>query len=207
VTHLDSVRTAVADMNPLEGSSQYVASIFQPLSATTLNRLSQQSIRTFLQDCDGYVSALQERRNQPGGEALVASSLVASIDRDILQNLCMLGDLGAVSSVDEVRDAHVKAWLDGFRTRRAELVSEADIDALAKGKVRMNLKERDSSSRTLELFSSYLSVLRTNGLEWLVFEHPKKCVAQMVEALRPEQLQARIMSDLQSLMQIFGRIS
>jgi hypothetical protein len=48
----------------------------------------------------------------------------------------------------------------------------------------------------IELFSSYMSLLRVNGLEWMIKDTPKKCVAHVLDALRPEALQQRITADL-----------
>jgi hypothetical protein len=78
----------------------------------------------------------------------------------------------------------------------SDVTSEADVDAVVKSRLHMNTRESDPTLRAIELFSSYMSLLRVNGLEWMIKDTPKKCVAHVLDALRPEALQQRITADL-----------
>jgi hypothetical protein len=148
------------------------APLFQPLAAPHLSKLSQHAIRLFMKDREQYLAAVAERRSQPGGDDLQPLSLLSSFDRDIVRNLCLFGDLGQEVTLGAVTDAHLETWLNQFGEFPKEVASEAAVDSLVKGKLRMNLKEIDPVLRIMELFSSYVTLLRNNGVEWMLSENP-----------------------------------
>jgi hypothetical protein len=94
----------MADNETSSARSSRAAPLFQPLSSPYLAKLSQPVIRSFLKERQQYLAAVSERRAQPGGDELQPVSLLASVDRDILKNLCMFGDLGADVTVENVTE-------------------------------------------------------------------------------------------------------
>jgi hypothetical protein len=47
------------------------------------------------------------------------------------------------------------------------------------------------------LFADYASLLRINGISWIIEENPKVAVGHILDALKPKPLQARVRDDLQ----------
>jgi hypothetical protein len=84
----------------------------------------------------------------------------------------LFGDLDQEVTLGAVTDAHLETWLNQFCEFLKAVASEAAVDSLVKGKRRMNLKEIDPVLRIMELFSSYVTLLRNNVVEWMLSENP-----------------------------------
>jgi hypothetical protein len=59
------------------------------------------------------------------------------------------------------------------------------------------MSEKDTEQRSVMLLTDYSSLLRMHGLSWLIKEHPKVAVWNIVDALKPKALQARVCGDLE----------
>lgn len=70
------------------------------------------------------------------------------------------------------------------------------VDKLVSKTTPMNLIEKDVEQRVLMLFSDYTSLLRSNGLSWIIQDKPKTAVGHIVNALRPAPLQRSVKLDL-----------
>ena len=172
--------------------------VITPISHPVLRRLGIEDIRRFVKDRGAYVSAIKERCQQEGSEELQKPvSLRFSIDPDILENLVEIGSLGEqVTSIDDVTDENIQAWLSDHVESDRDSLSKAQIDQMVSKKIRINMKEKSAAQRILMLLSDYMSFLRNNGLSWIIKEKPTVAIGHVCDALRPISLQKRVQDDV-----------
>jgi hypothetical protein len=172
--------------------------VFQPISHPVLSRSGEVDIRKFIKARDAYVREVDERKLQEGGDHLVASSLKYSVDPDLLEGLVCLLQFGPeVDTLDKVKDEHISKWLDPFRKGTMDHSTIQQIDGLVSKNLRTKLAEKNPKQRILTLFLDYTSLLRDNGLSWLLESHAKLAVNHITGALRPKALQQCIKRDLE----------
>jgi hypothetical protein len=151
--------------------------VFQPISHPVMNRSGEVDIRKFIKARDAYVRAVEERKLQEGGEHLAATSLKYSVEPDLLEGLACLLQFGPeIDTVEKVKDEHISKWLDSFRESTMDHSSLQQIDSL---------------------IAKNTSLLRANGLTWLLERHAMLAVNHIIDALRPRALQQRIKRDLE----------
>lgn len=71
------------------------------------------------------------------------------------------------------------------------------LDKLVEDQLRIDMTDKDSRSRIENLFVSYRSLLRRNGLTWLTQDNEKIAVYHVLSAICPELLRVRLESDLE----------
>jgi RNase H-like domain found in reverse transcriptase/Reverse transcriptase (RNA-dependent DNA polymerase)/Integrase zinc binding domain len=170
-----------------------VSSVEYPL----LKKLGKANIRMFLRDRDAYVREIKERKDQEGQVIGKPVSLTFSIEASLIESLVDLRQFGStIDTVAKVTDVHVQAWLDKHREVNPESLSATQVHALVVKNLRINLSEKDAEQRIIMLFAEYSSLLRVNGLSWLLEKNPKVAVGHIIEALKPIRLQKRIKDDL-----------
>jgi hypothetical protein len=170
--------------------------IFQAISHPVLAKLDSGSIRAFAKARVQYERSITQRRGQEGGTAVVAASIVSSIDDDILSTLCEFDYMGVGKTPKTLTDSDLQRWLDKHASSSQEDMSELDIDELVTKSLRINVREKDAHMRIMRLFADYASLLREHGIYWLIAKNPKKCTKHITNALRPEELKRRIESDV-----------
>jgi hypothetical protein len=70
------------------------------------------------------------------------------------------------------------------------------LDALVSKHLHYKMSEKDVAQRVITLFADYATLLRTNGLSWVIKTQTKTAVQHIVSAIRPYPLQKRIKDDL-----------
>jgi hypothetical protein len=181
----------------LVATSTVVAPLVASIKHPVLKRLGKQNIRTFLTERDAYVREIQERSAQENGTVGRPVSLTFSIDPPVLESLVELGQFGAeVTRVDLVTDPVLRKWLDNHQDIKKDGLSAAQVQTIVNRSLRINMAERDCEQRILMLFADYKSLLRLNGMAWLVYDNPKLAVSHITDALKPSVLKKRIRDDL-----------
>jgi hypothetical protein len=162
-----------------------------------LRKLGKQNVRKFLYDRASYVSEVEERKKQTSTITGTPVSLSFSIDASLLASLVDLRQLGdEIDTVEKVTDNLLQCWLDANCDIKKDGFSAAQVLTLVSKRLRINMSEKDLEQRIVMLFTDYSSLLRMHGLSWLIKEHPKVAVWHIVDALKPNALQARIRGDL-----------
>jgi hypothetical protein len=114
-----------------------------------------------------------------------------------LLSLIELAHFGAeIDTLDKLKEDHITAWLDKHREERTETWSLSNLDFLVSKSLNVKMQEKDIPSRLTTLFADYTTLLRNNGISWVIKEKPKISVGHIVSALRPTPLQKRIREDL-----------
>jgi hypothetical protein len=125
-------------------------------------------------------------------------SLAFSIDAMLLTSLVDLRRLGAdIDTVDKVSDKAVQSWLDANCDVKKDGMSLTQVHALISKKLNINMAEKDTEQRIVMLFTDYSSLLRMNGLSWIVKDCPKIAIGHILETLKPKPLQTRVRGDLE----------
>jgi hypothetical protein len=183
----NSLSASAAIMSPI------VANIYYPV----LKKLGKQNIRKFLTERHSYVREIEERTTQGNGIVGRPVSLTFSVDPSALASLVELGQFGpAVQTVASITDNVLLNWLEKHSDLKKDGISAAQVQALVGRSIRINMSERDTEQRIIMLFADYKSLLRANGMDWLVAENPKMAVNHITDALKPNILKKRIKDDL-----------
>jgi hypothetical protein len=155
--------------------------VFQPIVHPVLNQLGQGNIRKFIRARDAYVRAISERREILGADKITPFSLRYSVDPDLLLSLIELAQFGAdVDSLEKLSDDHITEWLRPYRDTQAEKTSLTRVDALISRGLHIRLQEKNISQRIMCLFVDYSTLLRSNGLLWIIKEKSKVAARHMV---------------------------
>jgi hypothetical protein len=160
-TTVDTVTAARSVLQTLP----VVSSVEYPL----LKKLGKANIRRFLRDRDAYVREIKERKDQEGQAIGKPVSLTFSIEASLIESLVDLRQFGStIDTVEKVTDVHVQTWLDKHREVNPESLSASQVHDLVVKHLRINLSEKDAEQRIIMLFADYSSLLRVNGLSWLL---------------------------------------
>jgi hypothetical protein len=183
---------------PRSGSTVPAFPGFSAVEYPVLRRLGKQSIRRFLLDRVSYEREIEERKKQEGITNGTPVSPVISVEASVLESLVELRLLG--ESTADVKDVTVEVvgrWLDSHREVKKDALSASQVTAIISRSLRLNFAEKDPEQRIIMLFADYSGLLWSNGLSWVLKEHPKMAVAHIVEAIRPATLQKRLREDLE----------
>jgi hypothetical protein len=186
--------------DPLEPPAvhQQTLAMFGSADYPVLHKLGKQNIRKFIIAREAYVREIEELNAQVGVENGRPVSLAFSIDAMLLTSLVDLRRLGAdIDTVDKVSDNAVQSWLDANCDVKKDGMSLAQVHALISKKLNINMAEKDTEQRTVMLFTDYSSLLRMNGLSWIIKDCPKIAIGHILETLKPKPLQTRVRGDLE----------
>jgi hypothetical protein len=121
------------------------------------------------------------------------------VDPPVLESLVELGQFGVeVTKVDLVTDTLLRTWLDKHQDIKKDGLSAAQVQTIVNRSRLINMAERDCEQRIIMLLADYKSLLRLNGMAWLVDENPKLAVSHITDALKPSVLRKRIKDNLLS---------
>jgi hypothetical protein len=119
------------------------------------------------------------------------------VDPDLLLSLVELAQFGSdVDSLENLSDNHITEWLRPYRDTKADKKSLTCVDTLVAKGLHIRMPDKNIAQRIMTLFADYSTLLRSNGILWVVKEKPKVAARHMVEAMRPRPLQKRLQEDL-----------
>lgn len=119
------------------------------------------------------------------------------VDADWIESLIELGFIAYVSSYKLLTDGQLRLHLDKKAEYYKEVVTISNLDKLVEDTLHFNIKNSDARCSVEKLFISYHSLLRRNGLFWLIKENEKIAVFYILSAFRPESLRTSLESDLE----------
>jgi hypothetical protein len=187
-----------ADLEVGTGAMTTIATpVVARIEHPVLRRLGKSNIRTFLTEREAYVREITERSAQENGSIGRPVSLSFSIDPRVLESLVDLRQFGEdVTKVSEVTDEVLLAWLENHRDIKKDGLTASQVQTIVSRSLRINMTEKDCEQRVLILFADYKSLLRKNGMAWLVDENTKMSVNHITDALKPSALKKRVQDDL-----------
>jgi RNase H-like domain found in reverse transcriptase/Reverse transcriptase (RNA-dependent DNA polymerase)/Integrase core domain/Integrase zinc binding domain/Chromo (CHRromatin Organisation MOdifier) domain len=173
-------------------------SLTNSIQYPVLKKLGTQSIRKFLKDRAAYLREIAERTMQDGTVVGRAVSLQFSVDPSLLESLVDLRQLGEeIDTISKVTDESVQSWLDEHCELKKDTLSLSSVKTIIGKQLRINMAEKDTEQRVVILFADYTSLLRANGITWIIKQNPKVAVGHIVDALAPKMLQKRVREDLE----------
>jgi hypothetical protein len=184
----------IADVDTGHGRrAQQVANITIAIEYPVLRKLGKHSIRRFLKDRAAYVREIKERTNQEDENIGKPVSLSFSIDSSILERLVDLRQFGPnMDSVDKITEDVLQKRLDAHREVMKDTLSAGQMQSIVTKNLRINMLEKDVEQRIIVLFADYSSLMRTNGLSWVIEQNPKVSIGHIVGVLKPIALQKRL---------------
>ena len=114
------------------------------------------------------------------------------LDAEYLQAAILLKRITNVESYDALTDEQLRVFLENKSKESENTITLASLDKIISNSLRMNMNDRDASSRMEGLFISYIMILRRNGLSWVPEKNQKVAVKHVLTAIRPYSLQKRI---------------
>lgn len=107
-----------------------------------------------------------------------------------------MGFIKNVSSYEELTDDQVREFLRDRAKERKDVITLEKPDKSVDEELRTNMKTSNAKVRMQDLFSTYHTVLRRNGLGRIVKENQKVAFAHIFSAIRQQSSKHRLQSDL-----------
>ena len=183
-------------------TTQGTSFVATSVSHLWLLQTDSESVRVFLRLYDQYCKEVLSRpaqRTATGSistEAVQPVNIKYCVDPEYLESAIALGFIEA-TSYDELSEIDLREHLDQKAQESQETITLETLDEIVDINLRMNKKDKNSKSRMESLFVSYHSLLRRNGLSWLIEPNPKVAVYHVLSAIKPKILHDRLSSDLQ----------
>jgi uncharacterized protein YhjY with autotransporter beta-barrel domain len=87
-----------------------------------------------------------------------------------------------VGSLSVLTDDLVRTWLDSNQEVKKDMLSASQVKTLVTKQLRVSLTEKDPEQRVIMLFTDYTSLLRVNGLSWVIADRPGLAVSQYIRS-------------------------
>ena len=181
-----------------QGASFVTASVNHP----RLLRTDSESVRVFLPLYDQYSNEVTARAEQltvhgaTSSEAIRPVNLKFCVDPAYLESAIALGFIEA-DDYDSLTDSVLRVHLEGKDKESEDSVTLEALDDIFERELKMDMKDTNTRSRIETLFVSYHSILRHNGIVWLLDANQKVAVGHVLSAIRPKTLKDRLESDLE----------
>lgn len=161
-----------------------------------------ESVRTFLRKYDQYVSELTSRARQLNkctnvSEPVRAVELKFCVDVDFIESSITLGFVENATSYEKLTDEQLRTFLEGRVQESKDVVTLDTLDKIVKNRLHTDMRNTNAKTRIQDLFASYNTILRNNGLLWIIEDNQKVAVSHVLSAVRPANLKERLESDLE----------
>jgi hypothetical protein len=168
--------------------------LFQMVAHPELSKLGQVAIRDFLKMRARYLLLVKEN-NKAEGVNITPTTVVASLDPDLLENLACMGKIKDAECAEDCTDENIMSYLKSTQCKDAALTAE-DIKNEVRSKVVFHMSEKDPALRVTKAVRDYMTLHRNLKLN-LVKGKPKKAVEHIVSAIKPVLLKVLVESDLE----------
>lgn len=142
----------------------------QVISHPELLSWGRDPIHAFIKNRARYVMLIEEANNNSDSK-LQKTSVKASIDPDLLENLIMMKKFGSVA-LDTLTDKKIEDILKA-ELKDDDTLTIDELLAKLKSKVVCDMRESDPSLRIEKMVSEYLTFLRTHHMLDLITDSPK----------------------------------
>jgi hypothetical protein len=168
--------------------------MFQMVAHPELNKLGQVAIRDFLKLRARYLLLVKEK-NKADDVNITPTTVVASLDSDLLENLAAKGKIKDAKSAEECTDENVLAYLKSTQTKDSTMTVD-DRKNEVRNKAVFHMAENDPALRVTKEIGEYLTLYRNLKLD-LVKNKPKRAVEHIVSVIKPTTLKSIVESDLE----------
>lgn len=131
-----------------------------------------------------------------GSEASPPVDLEFCVDREYQKFTIALGLISSVSLSEELTDTALRPYLDEISTESRRTVTLSSLEILVQQKKPTVMKNINASSCMRKIFIDYYSLLRQQGIPWVIKSSKKIAVHHEVSAVRPTKFKSRMESDL-----------
>ena len=164
-----------------------------PVMHPELKYLGKNKIRVFLRDRDQYELQMQDL--QATGASARLLSLKAFVDRDLILSLIHMGSFDA-TTYDALTDKELRVFLQEKCSAELAAMTKDDLASVVRTAVRMKEYESDPGLRITNLFTDYLTFLRSRNWESLVQDDVPTAVDHIVSLLKPWCFEKAILNSL-----------
>lgn len=164
----------MADDPPSTESSQRATFVSTSIDHPRLVRLDSESIRIFLRQYRTYCQEIMARASQlvPTGftttEPMLPISITFCVDSEQLQSAIALGLIENVTDDSTLTEALLLAFLNKKGKDGRRNLTSANNYSLIEKELNMDMTVSSASSRIKQLFINYHSILRRQGLKWIL---------------------------------------
>ena len=200
MSDMDSTADARTRTSQLGGKANpsFVTSVEHP----RLKEFDPESIRSFLHRYDQYTREVDARARQllhgevTSAEPVRPVNLKFCVDPQLLDSAIALDYIPDVSSYDELADDVLRTYLDSLSQESKDAMNLTVLDRMVETQLHMDMNVKSADARVQKLFMTYHTILRKNGLAWILKENQKVAVYHVLSAIRPLTFKQRIESDL-----------
>lgn len=155
-------------------ATQQASFVSTSVNHPRLIRTDAESIRIFLSAYDQYAKEVSTRALQllstgtATSEAVRPVNLKFCVDAEYLQSTIDLGFIDDVDSYDNLNDDVLRAYLYKKGEECKESVNLSTFDSIISKELKMDMSDKNATSRVQNLFVLYHTLLRRNGVSWLI---------------------------------------
>lgn len=166
---------------------QTAMSVEHPL----LLRFDSESIRVFLRKYEAYcreVYASASQLTQDSAALLEPISpvgLIYCVDAEQLKSAIECGMIEGCDNVESLTSNELKRYLESRSQESVSVITEPELAKLVEATLRMDMSVKSATDRMQLLFMEYRSLLRTNGLKWVIERTPKVPIRHVLSVVRP----------------------
>jgi len=176
-----------------------------------LDRMDPDSIRVFLEKYDDYCRKLNAlasphaRNGTLSTEPARPLGMVYCVNSDQLQSAIELHLIGGCNNVKELTDEKLRSYFNSIVEQTSTVVSahnlgevsqQQALEELIEKDVRMDMTVKSAESRMTLVFLDYRSLLRREGMSWIIDRNPKLAIRHVLSVVKPALLKERLEQDL-----------
>lgn len=167
--------------------------VVSTINPPMLSSIKQPSLIKFEVDYVAYkdkVADVNRTRNEE--EQLIPASIRQCVKPELLQSLCIIGEIIGATTVEEATDENVKEWFDARLTAAPKDISERVRSAI--DSVTYKQCKQDPSGAAMEFVLNIITALDKNNASEVVqeSEKSKSLINRLIHKLEPAELVVRL---------------
>ena len=183
-------------------STQGASFVTASVNHQGLLRTDSESVRVVFRLYNQHSNKVTARAGQltvygaTSSEAVWPANLKFCVDSEYLEFAIALGFIEA-DDYDSLTDSVLRVHLEGKAKESVDSVTLEALDDIVERELKMDMNDKNARSPIETLFVSYHSILRRNGIAWLLDANQKVTVWHVLSAIRPKTLKDRLEPDLE----------
>lgn len=160
------------------------------------------SVRAFLRQYEEYVAEFKERAQKLVASRSITTEVVHQahlkfyVDADYLESAIELVLIKEVTSVDDLTSGTLSFFLEIKAKESKDNVDLSLLDSIVESELRMDMSDESARWRVENLFISYHTILRRDGLDSIVSTNQKETVHHVLSAIQLSSLPVRLSYNL-----------
>ena len=167
-----------------------------------LVRTDSASIRKFLGLYDQYCKEITTRALQlavvdaTNTEPVRPVNLTYCVDPEWLRSIVDLNLIPDLTDYEMVTDEILRTFLEERSRTTTTTISLSAVNSIIDKELKMDMADTSDPLRMENLFTSYLSILRRHGLQWITKSRPKTAITNVIAAVKPKSLRTKLESNI-----------